>query len=105
MARRIKHYPYVGLRLERCELRTCLHRMSYRLLEVVDLEIDVHHHQRLPRLARPHRSDVVALRLERQVVASVLGWGEGHPLRRVVEDGPAEQPFVEAGELACIGRV
>ena len=53
---RVEHHPHVVLGLELGELGADRHRMGDRLLEVVDLDVEVHRHLRARR-DRPARPD------------------------------------------------
>src|SRR4051794_3187138 len=67
MAVWVEHHAYAFLRLEICQLGAGLDRMRDRLVEVVDLEIEMHLHLLLAVFCRPDGALVLVLQVEAQV--------------------------------------
>src|SRR6201982_2011883 len=98
MSRGIKADPHVLLRLESGQRRTLRYRVRDARLEVVDLDLQVHHHLLV---AGAGRADVTWLGLEAQRPASCLVTGarlNHDPARFFRARRPAEQAPVEIRE-------
>src|SRR5262249_53890602 len=100
----IEVYPYVLLRLKISERRAGGDRVRAGLLEVIDLDIQMHHHLLVARAGRPHRADVAAFGLERKTDSAIMST-ERLPSGFVGPGLPAEQPAVEVRELPCVWRI
>ena len=98
MSGRIVVDPNVGLRLMLGQDRADGNGMSAGLLEVFDLDVEMHHHLLVFGVCRPRRADVGVLKLECEADTTV-GIGQRDPLRFVGSDLPPEQSGVETGQL------
>ena len=101
----IEQHPYGLLRLMVGELRPDAHRVRHGGGEVLHLEVEMHRHLWLARGGGPDRSDVAGFVLDADGVPGVLGGRDRGTGGIFVEDPPAEQVRVEAGQRRCIGRV
>src|SRR4051794_29155602 len=108
--RRIEHDPYVGLRLVFRSPRSELDGVGNTCVQIVDGDVEVHHHLLLTCRRRPHRRLVTGLVLERETGAP-FRWLQHHPTvlswlarsRRLADgDRPSQQPFVERGETSRV---
>jgi hypothetical protein len=95
---------HVVLGLEVGQRRALGHRVLHRGRQVVDLDLQVHHHLLVARAGRPGRADVARLGLEVQRVSAVRR-AQDDPARFLDPRGPAQQPPVEAGQRVRVGRV
>jgi hypothetical protein len=88
------------------QLRTDADSVGDRLVQVVDLDLQVHRHLRPARLGRPHRTDVVRLGLEAEVVPGVLGGRDAGAVPvGVLVELPVEQAGVKAGKFLGVRGV
>lgn len=101
----IEAHPHVVLRLVLGDDGPRCHGAGAGRVEVVDLDVEVRHHQLLARPSRPRRPHVGGLGLEREAGASARWCSQRHPVRLVRAHRPPEQPLVEAGELPGVGGV
>ncbi len=79
--------------------------MGAGLLEVFDLDVEMHHHLLVFGVGRPRRADIGVLKLEGEADTTTVGIGQRDPLRFVGPDLPPEQSGVETGQLPRVGRV
>lgn len=80
MASWIEHHAHGLLRLVRRHLSADFDRVGDGLVEVVDLNVEVHRHLRLALDGGPHRPRVVRLGLAREVIAGIAGGCDGSSL-------------------------
>src|SRR5271166_3462444 len=104
MPRRVDADPHVVLRLEVRERRARLDRVRDALLDVVDLDLQVHHHLLVARAGRPDGAHVPLLGLEVQRVTAARRL-EDDPAGSFRASRPAEQSAVEVRERVGVGRV
>ena len=79
-------------------------RMRDARLEVVDLDLQVHHHLLVARACLPHRARVALLGLEVQALAAVRR-PQDHPAGFFRAGRPAKEAAVEVREHVGVGRV
>jgi len=66
----VEQHSHGGLWLVGRHLVPDADRVGNRLVQVIDLDIEVHRHLRLAGFGGPHRADVVGLGLEAEVVTA-----------------------------------
>jgi hypothetical protein len=104
VAGRIQADPHVVLGLEVRQGSALGQRVRDPGLQVIDLDLQVHHHLLLSRAGRPDRADVARFGLEVQSVAAA-GRAEDHPAGFLGSRRPAQQPAIEVRERVRVGRV
>src|SRR6266567_3342314 len=104
MPGRVEVDPDVLLRLEVREGRAGRERVLAGCGEIIDPDVEVHHHLLVARPGWPGRPDVGVFGLERQARAAVRR-PECHPAILIRPGWPAEEPAVETGEFAGVWRV
>lgn len=82
----IEHHPNVILWLEVGEDGSGFDRPRHTGVEVVDTDIEVDHHLLFTGASRPHRCDMIRLRLERQS-GSALRVPKHHPIALITAIG------------------
>jgi 6-phosphogluconate dehydrogenase (decarboxylating) len=104
MPGRIEADSHVVLGLELRERGALGDRVRRGLFQVIDLDLQVHHHLLVAGRGRPDRGRVLGFGLEVQRQAAA-GRPEDHPVGLLDSRGPAEQPPVEVRERVGVGGV
>ena len=109
---RVEHDPDIVLWLMIAEPGSDLAGKGHAFVEVLDGDVEMHHHLLLAGRGRPGRCRIVRVILERQSSAS-FGRSQHHPAvfglfagsgRLADYHHPAEQTFVERGKRSRVGE-
>jgi hypothetical protein len=104
MPGRVEADPYIVLGLELGERRALGDRVADARRQVVDLDLQVHHHLLVVRAGGPDGPDVPRFGLEVQALPAARR-PQYHPAGFFGAGRPAEEPTVEVGERVGVGRV